>query len=1003
MRRLIYLLPLFFSVSLFADPVAIGPINFGGGVNYNVSETDITDSQSPDQCNCISESAGTIQKRYGTERYYSQAVSSNSITSLFNAYASTNGVVSRSLIFTSKDTVYHSTGGNIPTTSILESGLANSEWNWLSMSSINDSGSFDYVTIGAGGYDNDMKRFNVLTSSLTDLLSNDPSTGSVIIRPKYITMAQNYLIAANVKEMQNKSDLIANTTYYPSRAYYSLLLRPSSMTALRFIDYRTNDGEELTGIGSLFGKVHLFKPSTIGEVSFSVLNLPSVGGDQTITEIVNGFGLVAPKSLVTNGQFYIFCSKDGVRIWDGGRQGRLSASDSSRLISDDIQPLVRRLISAGTWNKSVGHYYKKRDWYILSYQDPEKYPKDALNSTIIFDFKIGQWYPFCNQQMSSFASIDSANEEQILFYGDSKDGYIYKMDVNTRFDDARKELIVDPMEDSSGWVGSSVSATKLEGSNALKIFTSNSITQATMTKISIFPVGEWKDGSKVSFSDKLSFKVLPNNLGNMTSLRIDLLVDPVESFNQNFTSVTLSSANFNNGNLNWNEFEISLSSFPLQNSWTDLNTELVPFSNTFTYYGIRFVLNSINVSTVTIDDLRVVQKSDNPINFYRKTKLFDFGSKALKGIGQIILTNERSPESSIKMDVFNDFGRRLLVKEFNSSYPRELIVFHGSSMTVLDSSDFSLIKSTSWLNYNIYNAVSDDKYMFSYDRTNRRLLKLDRSNFGLIISSYGTLGNGTTNFNLVHQISMNKDSLFMVDMVNQRIKEHLKRDFSFVKANGTLGQAATSYHQPTGIANDANNVYIANEGNYTLMKLNISTFGLVESEKIDYNSIGETTLAVDNEFVYLTYNKYSDIDLYDQQIILEKRNKSDLSLVNRINVVEKFGTGISTRQVVGDMAMSGKYLYIPFRNGNKSDPNVKYYIQKRLKDNLSLVKEFETDEKIYSVNAYPYNYESSIKTEGAILNTEGRYFQIRFYNSELDSFIKMYNQTFLAEPRPLTY
>jgi len=1003
MKKLLYFLLLIPGI-LYSQPTPVGPFTFGKGVNYDISATDIPDDSSPDMCNCVSEIDGSVQKRYGNKKYINQAVSSYPVTSLFNAYASSNGVTSRSILFTNKNSIYYSTGGLNPLSVKVSSNNYADRWNWVSMAELGTNGLFKDYSIGVGGYYNDIKKFDVITSSISDLLQSDSSTSSIIVRAKYATMAKNYFIVGNVRELKNKTDLISNTTFYPSRVYYSLLAKPSSMTALRFIDYKTSDGEEITNVSSLFDNVHIWKPSSIGELNFSVLNVASAGGDQQLTEIVNGFGLFAPQSLASNGQFYIFCSKDGVRTWDGGRRGRLTAIEESRNISNGkIGTLVRRLISAGTWNECVGYYYNKRDWYILNYRDPEKFPKDNLNSSIIYDFKNQEWYPLCNLQMGPMAAIESGNDKQVLLYGDSNDGYIYNLDLNTRYDDEPKELVVDAMEDQSQWAGSSQNISSvIEGTSSLKINTSTSVFTSTMSIVKTFNLGEWKDGTKVSRSDNLKLSIYPESLGNISSVRIDLLFDSTGTFNQYFSSVSFSSASFSGGNAQWSNFSVPFSSFVIPSDWASLDSETVPFAKTLTYYGVRIVLNSISESTISVDNIRIVQSSDNPISAYRKTKLFDFGTKGYKGMGQLILTSEKSPDSEIKIDVYNDFGNKILTKSYPTTTPQEIIVMYGSSMSILNSVNFEVIKSTV-LNFNFYNGVADNDFIYTYDRSNRKIVKLKRDSFGLVVSSFGSLGSGTTNFNTVHQMSMDKNYLRLVDMRNQRVKQHSKNDLSFYQMSGTLGLSATSYHQPTGIASDQNSTFVSNEGNYSLFKLENSTFGFINSVQIDYNTIGESSLAVDDSYIYLAYQKFTNFTSSEKEIIIEKRDKGDLRLINRTNIKEEFSNDSSTRTISGDICIIGKHLYISFMVGLSSDASRKFYVQKLLKDDLSLVKQYNSNYEIFSILGYPYSYESLISTQKIDLNSEGKYFQLKFYNDTTSGFIRLFNQSFLAEPRQISY
>ena len=734
LANLLFFLPFMISLSHSA-PTPLYNLQFDGGYNLSKLETELNDNESKDMCNCIVESDGGLTKRNGSRRYVDQAVSTYPVMSLFRYYASSGSKTNKTLLTVVGNKILHSTGGIKPVLMTLSSTniAVGDRWNWLT---------FNNEAIGVSP-NNKIKKFNINTSSLTDLIKVDGSSGSIDVQAKYAIMAKNYFIAGNVTIATFAyQSLTTLTTYYPSRIYYSLFLQPSSMTINRYIEYRTDDGGEITGLGNQFDRTHIFKPTSIGELFFTVLNLPSVGGDWQLNEVVSDFGLEAPMTLAQRSGFYILGSKDGIRTWDGGRRARSSAGEETELISKDIQPLIEKLIKAGTYKDSVGKYYPRRDWYLFFYNDPDKFPKGKLNSAIFYDFKIAKWFPICNWTGNVMEVFPGSQDNGELFYGDSADGYIYEADILT--DDARKELQVDSMDSSTTWISSSRNAFDfVEGTASLSMGITGAVTESSMTLVKVLPFGEWNDKTRVTKNDKLSFKVYPTNQGNVTNLRIDLLVDDVENaFNLNFTSVTISSVAFVSGNRQWSTIEIALSSFPISSDWTDLNVESVPFAETLTYYGLRFVMNGIAVSSITIDDVRLVQDGNNPVKFSWTSKLFNFGDISVKNFGQTILTYEKSPESVLKADFLNDFGQKSNTVIFEKETGKELIVVKSTSiLEVLNSVDFSLIKSSSFNTneFQFFNGNSNGDFIVINDRTKHRLVKIDRKNFGTIVSTFFVL------------------------------------------------------------------------------------------------------------------------------------------------------------------------------------------------------------------------------------------------------------------------
>ena len=991
---------------LYAEVTPVGPFNFGGGLNLQTDITQIRDDQSPDMCNCISNFDGSLSKRSGGEKYVTQARSSQPFTSIYRAYASNGAELKKVTIGTVGNMIVFSTSDIDPVWVIASSAIhPGQSWSYVTMNN-------EVIMTGDGLVD-PIQRFNILTSSMSNLFAIGTSSESPIFMAKYLTSKSNYLMFSNIRE------LTTGSTYYPSRTFYSLLNQPSSTTHQRFFDIRTNDGDQITGAGVMFDNVNFFKQSSIHELEFTILNLTSQGGDQVLREIVSGYGLKAPRTLQNIGQFYAFAAQDGIRIWDGGRRSRLTVDEESRIISADVKPLMDKIIRAGTYEGMVFKYYKKKEWLMISYEDRDKFPRGANNSVLIYDLRTQQWFPVCGWLASSWETFDGPTDNGDLFYGSSVDGYVYKVDLDYKVDDERKEISINTMDSLAGWSGVGISRDLVnvaEGTASIKFFISPAALVSSASIVQVISMGEWYDKTKITKDDKISFQLFTTNRQNISSIRVDLAVnsDISGGFDTNFTSITLTSAAIP-ANSFWTTLEIPLSSFTIRRDWTDLGSELVPFANTLTYFGLAITIQGIGLSSTSIDNVRVVQnKNSNPVNFYRFSKLFNMGTMQNKTFGQMILTYEKSPESTLSYEIYNDFSKRIRSELIPSEYPREIAVFgyvSTAAVTVFDDIDFSVVKSTVFAEILPLNGIATKDNVIMYDRNGERLIKLNRANFGTAISSYGELGSGTTNFSIVHQMDICKendgrtDNLYVVDMNNQRIKAHGLSNFGFVKMAGQLGTGTTSnFHQPTGIAcDDSGNVIVGDEGNYRILSLSISTLGYVDDVEVDYNTIGDTSLEMDDYFVYVAYNKIAEEDPAFQDIVLEKRFKGNKDLVNRIKVMPQNNVSLSTYAIMGDIALRGRYVFVSFTDDGNLNSSSDYYLQKRLKSDFSIVNELRTSNQMFSVMGDPFAYKPTIKSERVGIKTDGRYLQLKFYDSGLDNNIRLINTTFLLDPQPMTY
>ena len=107
---------------------------------------------------------------------------------------------------------------------------------------------------------------------------------------------------------------------------------------------------------------------------------------------------------------------------------KISSEKQKILIVSDVHQDINRLdkiIKAGTYQNAVGKWYPKKQWYIFAYEDPDKYPHGINNSVIVYDFRIQEWFPFCNWLVGSMETEEGFGDNGQLIYGDSNDSYVH--------------------------------------------------------------------------------------------------------------------------------------------------------------------------------------------------------------------------------------------------------------------------------------------------------------------------------------------------------------------------------------------------------------------------------------------------------------------------------------------------------------------------------------------------------------------------------------------------
>lgn len=1000
--------PIFFAYFfLKAEVQEIPPITFGGGVDYKTDCSDIRDDRACDSNNMISDYLGTASKRFGSRKYIDQAISSVAVKGLYRAYYSTGSTIYKATIMINNGTIY------ADTTTTATGHVWKSKKTGLDK---NQNYEFrqhaNHVLIAGDSLNDAIMRYDIQTDSVTENFTNDGGINSAFVTFKHHIVSKNYYIGANVK------DLKSGTTYYPPRVHYSLLidtptsLNFTSMTILRWFDV-PNNGEEITGIGEI-GDVHIFSPSSISQLSFDVLNVGSQGGDQSMSKVVHGFGCIAPRTLVNTGKAYIFLSKDGIRYYDPTVRNTLG--DETKLISTNIEPIIKRVLENGTFKNAYAFYYGKRNWYIFSYEDPYKYPKGKSNSTLILDLNTGEWFPFSNWLPECYAEFNNIEDKQELIYGDTNDGYVYYVDQEKFQNDSRKEIVIDNCDLPDRWINAGASThTVIEGTSSIKLSMISPNFHSSITLMTTINLGEWYDKSKTTTNDKISFKVYPSSLCNMTSMRVDLELDlRSDTFDLSFTSITISSNALTNGTSEWTTVEIALSSFPILDSWISVSSGTLPFAETPTYYGLRFFSTGIAWHELTIDDIRFVMDKECPLNAFRLSKSFNLSTNAEKRWRQLFVDCDKPATSKFYIDYYSDFGDFFGRETVSNSFDNDIFVtgYNGvEGIMRLDSNDFTVLDSTLAGSASVFAPrpmTADEENIYVGDQYNHKIMKFDRSDLTVLISSAGSYGTNGNNFNIPFQMALNKTgdnkTLFICDFANHAVKIYNANTMKFKKTFGTLGNGATSFYCPSGIAADDIDLFIAQDANHRLQKWGISSSSLSykDSVLLNLNTAGNTKLAIDQKYIYVYYSKVAENNFQNTELWLEQRNKSDLKLVSKSMILPENVTIVnSTYSVMGDIGISD-FIYLTFTD----DPhgNGTYYLQKRLKDgvNFPIVKEISSSNSLFSVASNGLNYKTKRQLVVKDIGGDGsRYIQYKISEDSLDNSFKLYKLSPLLKAEPV--
>ena len=978
------------------------PVSFRGGIDWANQCSEIEDWRACDSSNMYGDRVGSADTRNGSDRLNSTAVSTNPFSSLYTCAIATGSRIYNVMLGVSGDTIYFSTDDVFVRWLPLFRGLytPNQKFSFAVARNV--------IYMTGDALTDPIFQFDVANSTFGAAFLAPSSTYTAYITAKYLLYEKGYLLAANVREGR-LGFLNANTTYYDDRVYYSYLLYPSSFTIDRFLNINLGDGDYITGLTSKrsglqgLSFVVTYKRRSAYGITFKTLNPAGEGGDQDVTRMADGFGNASERQPENIGAWDIVLSLDGILQWNGGLIARSNLEAEKVVISGRIKPLIDRLIRRGTYKSAYMRYYPKSNYLIFAYEDPDLSPQGKINSMMFYDLLTGEWWPMKNSLASSMATDNGGpNPSGRMLVGDSSDGYVHIFDDQAFSDDSRREISLDAMETTEGWRNAGISSTTVAvGTASLTLNLSGAMTIRTssITKVAVLPLGEWYDKSASSATDMISFKVFPASQGYISIIRVDLEVRDVVNghFDTNFSSVTISSAALTAGSSAWTTVEIPFSSFTILDNWINLQTETLPFARNLTRFGIRFVSTATAGTVLYFDDIRFVSSRKTSLDPMRLTRRFNLGTMTKKDFTQVVLTRTKPRDSVFNVDVLIGQGVLKNTVVVGRDTPQQIYVCGFQSTTGIVSLNSITLAETGGSTKTMTgvasyeNGSADPNYIYSYDVSNDRLVKIDRSSPTIYVSTYGSLGASTSNFNYVQDIAVETASsgkLLLVDHMNHRLKVHNKKGLTFVEQYGQLGFGATSFYNPTSADWDDNSIWVCDDGNQTIKKFS-RAYALQATATMDINTVGNCNLRIAPPYLFVAYNRGSNDAVYFIDVVLEKRLMSDLYLVNRTRVFPDGVVASSTYSLRGNIALHNKFVTLAFNDNSLIGGS--YYLQKRLQSDLSLIKEIKTTQTMLGVIGDNLQREPAADTENIDLQAlPDKWLQLRFYSrGELENSFKL--------------
>lgn len=207
-----------------------------------------------------------------------------------------------------------------------------------------------------------------------------------------------------------------------------------------------------------------------------------------------------------------------------------------------------------------------------------------------------------------------------------------------------------------------------------------------------------------------------------------------------------------------------------------------------------------------------------------------------------------------------------------------------------------------------------DTNIYIADTGNNRIVILNKSDMSYI-TAYGTTGTGTVgtnHFSGISGIAVDSSFVYTSEVTNHRIEKRNKGDLSYVTHLGgtSAGATDTTFNVPYYISIDDNYIYVGDASNNRIKKHLKSDFSYVA--KIGSSGFGNDNFRAPNGVRYKDVNTLFVSDYTNNRIHI--RNPSDLSFISFIDLSTYTTDGLYNPYGV---AVDENYLYIADTTNNR--------------------------------------------------------------------------------------
>lgn len=383
-----------------------------GGLNDQLSATEIADNEASDLQNIVFDTGGALKKRYGYDSIPSDIVgkvatgTTIAVTGLSfyqqddgDRYLVAIASVDSKAVAMKKD---YGVGG----------GLEGGAWD-----------NIDAAILPSNYNYNDQPDFSVAENSLIITIpavaQSKPFKYTGTGRVTSLT-SDTDCPTATLNEYHKNHLFLAGNSTYPSRVYFSAIDDITDYTATDFFDVQTADGTKVRALLSAYGNLYVFKDKSIWRLA---------GNERDtfyLEQMVSGIGTLSHNSVqMVNNKIYFTTAQNDIAVYDGAY--------TVQFLSQKIRQTISSL-NFSRANHNLGaafssYKYQDQDYYCALSTAGSSYNDRIL----LFDTAYNAWTKFDNLKPNAWCIGDNDVGQNILIFGDTN-GYVYSYPSDTFYD-----------------------------------------------------------------------------------------------------------------------------------------------------------------------------------------------------------------------------------------------------------------------------------------------------------------------------------------------------------------------------------------------------------------------------------------------------------------------------------------------------------------------------------------------------------------------------------------